>query len=243
LQASIFLIGGVYKLHIIIVRNYKKKLVILSLILALWALSFFLSDYFINNSLIFNVTINNYVSFSYPVALEVDNIYIDEKVRDNVIKTNSTFTKTATQDFSTYKSVEGNFSFNYPSIFSLHQQEFPGSEILYHIDFKDSALSTHGFVQVWNMPYPLKDFLENSKAQSTLNYKDFSSKKATVNKLPGYYWSYFVSGDDGKYLRGNEVFFTKDNVMYRISYFVPENVWNKEQLKIFWNIVNSFKTF
>jgi len=230
-------------LHIIIVRNYKKKLVILFLLLALWAAAFILSDYFINKSLIFNVTINNYLSFSYPIAFEVDNIYVGEKVKDNAIKTNSTFRKPFRQNFSTYESIEGHFSFNYPSIFSIQQQEFAGSEILYHIDFKDNDQNTHGFVQVWNLPYPLQEFLERSKAASTLTYKDFSSTEITVNNLPGYYWSYYVLSDNGKYLRGNEVFFTKNNTMYRISYFVPENVWNNKQLEIFWSIVNSFKAY
>lgn len=230
-------------MKIFFIRNYKRKLIMSCLVLALWVTMFFLTDFFIHNSLIFNITINNCLSFSYPLTFEVSSIYINEQMKDNAVKTNYSFRKPVSQMFSTYKSIKGKFSFSYPSIFTLSQQDFSGSDILYHIDFHDKPQTSHGFVQVWNLPYSLKEFLDKSKAASLQNYKYFSSNPITVNGLPGYYWSYSVLGNDGKYIKGSEVFFKKGNLMYRISYFVPESSWNKTQQNIYWNIVNSFKTY
>ncbi|GAE89161.1 membrane-associated protein [Acetivibrio straminisolvens JCM 21531] len=47
---------------------------------------------------------------------------------------------------------------------------------------------------------------------------------------------------DNKSYKGNEVFLKKDDKMYRISYFVPERLWSKNESKLFESIVSSFKT-
>lgn len=211
-------------------------------ILLFWILMFVLSGFFINYSLLMNVTVNNYLSFSYPLAFELDGIYVNEQQNEESIHTNSNFQRPLRIQFSNYKSLEGKFSFNYPSLFELVQKDFAGSDILYHIDLRNKSENTHGFVQVWNMPYSLEEFLSKSKSASQQNYKFFMSKPVTVNTMPGYYWDYSVMGSDGKYYKGMEVFLKKENFMYRISYFVPEAQWNKSQYNIFWNMVNSFKT-
>ena len=59
--------------------------------------------------------------------------------------------------------------------------------------------------------------------------------------MEGFIWDYVIFGGDGKYYKGNEVFFKKDNMMYRISYFVPENKWDKKNKEVFNKMVTSFK--
>lgn len=231
-------------MYIIFIKNYKRKILILSSVLALGIIVFFLVSSFIQHSLIFKITINNYLTFSYPLSLRVDNIYIHEQYEANSIETNLTLRKPITQNFSSYQSLKGKFSFNYPSIFTLSQEDFGGSDILYHIDFKSKAeKNVHGFVQVWNMPYSLSEFLERSKSSSIQTFKEFTSSQILVNNLPGYLWEYIVVGNDDTNYKGMEVFFKKGDRMYRISYFVPENLWNKSQSDMFWGIVNSFKTY
>ena len=61
--------------------------------------------------------------------------------------------------------------------------------------------------------------------------------------LPGIFWSYTVIGRDGTPVKANEVFFKKDDSMYRISYFVPEKLWDENRKDIFWNMVKSFKIY
>jgi hypothetical protein len=230
-------------LHIIYIKRYKRRLLFVASIFLLWLLMFLISNLITNHNLIFNITIHDYFSFSYPYQLEVDNIYINNRLSTKSTMAFSSFKRPHTQSFSSYKSLQGKFSFNYPTSFNLNQQDFLGSDILYHINFNSKTSSGHGFVQVWNQPYPLKDFLDSSKNVSQLNYKSFTSKPVTVNGLPGYYWDYSIFDKNGQIIKSSEVFLKKNDKMYRISYFIPENLWNENQANLFWNIVNSFKVY
>lgn len=229
-------------MYIIYVRNYKRRLIYLLAIVLLWSVMFYLSGSFLNNSLIMNLTINNYLSFSYPLKYTVDNIYVTSGIDNDIIQTSLSFKKPATREFSDYKSVKGNFSFSYPSIFELSEKEFEGAEILYHIDFTDKSKDVHGLVQVWSLQDSLGDFLDSSKSLSKQDFKYFNSKEITVNENKGYLWDYVVAAKADNY-KALEVFLEKDDRMYRISYFVPEKKWDKTHEEIFWNIVKSFKAY
>ncbi len=228
-------------MHVIFIENYKKKAILSGVILAGWIVFFSIFGVLLNSNLLYNVTIDNFLKFSYPLGFDVDNIYINEQYSSNIIETSLLFNKPNMQKFSNFTSIEGKFSFEYPSIFSLNQQEFSGSEILYHIDFNSKQNSINGFVQVWNLPYSLEDFLTKSKSTSQLNFKYFNSNPVKVNGIEGFYWDYSFLSSSGNYFKGNEVFLQKDKRMYRISYFIPEELWTKEQEEIFKGIVYSFK--
>ena len=144
-------------------------------------------------------------------------------------------------EYSSYESTEGGFAFNYPSTFTFTPRSFSGNDILYHVDFQDTAGSGYGFVQIWNMYMPLGEFLEKSKEASRLKYKYFSDRKMKVNGFTGYYWDYSVLGSNNTYYKGSEVFLEGKDKMYRISYFIPENQWNETQKEIFTNMVKSFR--
>jgi hypothetical protein len=228
-------------LYIVFVRNLKRKSILLGTLVFFWIAMFFLSSFIINKNLIFNITLDNSITFSYPCKYVISNIFTNKQLGKVDVETNSSFATPLTEQFSNFDSVEGEFSFNYPSSFTLSQKFFAGSDIIYHIDFHNSTDTAHGFVQVWNLPYSLKDFLDKSKAVSQQNFKYFNSKPITVNGLPGYLWDYSVLGNDMKYYKGSEVFLQKGNKMYRLSYFVTENLWNKDENNIFWKMVNSLK--
>lgn len=230
-------------MYIIYVKNYKQKIILFFAITFLWISMILVSGFFMHNSLIYKVTINDFITFSCPFSFNVADIYVNEKLNGNSIQTNLPNKKPDTKKFSSYSSLKGRFSFSYPSAFALNQQDFTGSDILYHIDFHDKNSISNGFVQVWNLPYSLEEFLDTSKSLSKQDYKYFTIKSVTVNNLPGYYWDYSIKTKEGKYYKGSEVFLKKDDRMYRISNFVPENQWNKAQNKIFLNMVNSFKVF
>ena len=127
---------------------------------------FFTADMLLKNSLLFKIAIDRCMEFSYPYGMVVDNILISDKAEEKSILSSHSFIAPASQEFSSYKSLEGKFSFDYPAAFILKPQEFTGGEILYHIDFRNKEGTIHGFVQVWNMPGKLEDFLGNSKALS-----------------------------------------------------------------------------
>jgi hypothetical protein len=206
-----------------------------------WILFFVILGVVLKNNVLYNVTINKSLAFSYPFDMQVYNIFINEQYSLDTIETTLPLSRSNIKKFSNFTSLEGKFSFEYPSVFSLSQQEFSGSEILYHIDFKSKTNSIKGFVQVWNLQYPLEEFLAQSKSTSQLNFKDFDSKPVNVNGLSGYFWDYSLISGSGSNIKGNEVFLQRDKTMYRISYFVPQELWTQEQEDTYKKIVNSFK--
>ncbi|MDP4183495.1 MAG: PsbP-related protein [Bacillota bacterium] len=228
-------------MHVVFISNYKKKLFRTCLILVAWIGLFIILNILLSKNINYKFTINNCLSFSCPVDFKVENIFVNEHNKDETIETGLPFVNPRTETFSNYKSIKGKFSFDYPSIFVLNEREFSGSEILYHIEFKSDG--TNGFVQVWNLPYSLNEFLEKAKSTSQLKFEYFSSKPIKVNGLEGYFWDYSITDRNGKQIKCNEVFLQKDNKIYRISYFVPEEQWNAYQKKIFFDIVNSLKIY
>jgi hypothetical protein len=229
-------------LRIIIVSNYKRKVLFFILVMIFWFFIFNLSNMLLKDKLACHLTIDDYLSFSYPLKYKIDDVFVNKNLRYNAIQTNVSFKRTIIQDYMNFESQSGKFSFKYPSSFTLSQKNFSGSDILYHIDFHNNSNNSHGFVQVWNLPYDLADFLNKSKAASRQRFLSFTSKPISVNNLQGFLWDYTVYANDSNTYKGMEVFLKKDNRMYRISYFTLANLWNKEQSDIFWSMVNSLKT-
>lgn len=144
-------------------------------------------------------------------------------------------------NFLHFKSPEGQFEFSYPSSFILSEKDFLGSEILYHIEFQEGTTNSRGFVQVWNLPGSLSDFLQKSKASSMLNYVTFLSKAIKIHQMPGYSWEYTLLTQNNQLLKGMEVFLKKEDRMLRITYFVPMQQWNGALRNIFWKMAHSLK--
>ncbi len=228
-------------MYLIIVTQYKRKLMFLLIFILFWTAVLFIGSYIARTNLLFTITINGQINFSYPFTFSIDNIYINEKVAYASIETNLAFSKPNQLKFSTYNSITGKFSFQYPSIYVLSIRDFAGSEILYHIEFQEKSNGAHGFVQVWDLPYSLEEFLEASKEGAMQNYTSFQEKPITINQLNGYFWDFALLGGSGEMYRGHEVFLKKGNRMYRISYFVPQSQWDESHSQIFARIVNSFK--
>lgn len=227
-------------MHIFIVGNFLKKLKSLALFAAIWALFFGLGSYIIDNMLFFSITVDSSAEFSYPYAIEVDDIWINDSCADKSSLTVFCPFKPETREFSDYESLEGSFSFKYPSAFVIKPQNYTGGDILYHIDFHDREGKAHGFVQVWNMPGDLGVFLKNSLEASHKTYKFFDAKRIKINGVTGYQWDYSVLTGSG-YYRGAEAFLQSGDRMYRLSYFVPEEDWNAKQSELFEKMVHSFK--
>ena len=236
-------LSGGNDLYIIYVRNYKVKVVLAIVLLFSLGSTLLFSHFILKNNLAFRVTINNHISFAHPLTLEVNNIFVNENLNPETVKVNYTFGKSAAQNFVNFDSLRGSFSFKYPASFSLSEKSFFGSEILYHIDVQNEALESHGFIQVWNLPHKLKDFLAESEILSHQAYNNFVSREITVNGIHGCFWEYSVVGHEKRNYKGLEAFLQKDETMYRISYFVSENKWNKSQSEIFWKMVRSFRIY
>lgn len=233
--------AGVMYLYVIFIKNYKKKIVRTCILVFAWLGLFLLVNFILSKNMNYILTINNCLSFSCPADFTVENVFINEINKDGSIETGLPFIKPRTETFKNFISEKGKFGFDYPSIFTIDEQEFSGSDILYHVELRSEY--SNGFVQVWNLPYPLAEFLDKAKSTSQLNYQYFSSKPIKLNNLNGYVWDYSIIDRNGKQIKSNEVFLQKDDKLYRISYFIPEELWNSYQKKLFYDIVNSLKIY
>jgi hypothetical protein len=224
-------------MYFITVTNLKKKLLTTVSITLLWTFLIIgtikMPEYIIK----YSVLINNDISFSYPSEVNISDIY--SKNRES-----SPFIQSSKNDYKSFidiKSIENGIEFSYPSIFKADKQNFPGSEILYHISLQNKHdKSKNGFVQVWNLPYSLEKFLEQSKQSALMDITDFSSKKININNLNGYFWEYTIRKAPENY-KSLEVFLIKDSKLYRVSYFLPQNKYNTDEYNMFWDIVKSLK--
>ncbi len=214
----------------------KKHILLIAFIVFSVSIISFVYIIFKENSY-YTITVNSQISFSYPMDFSIKNVYASDPASTPYIQASNSKYKS----FIDYKSPEDKFHFSYPSNFKLHQQAFPGSEILYHVDFQNkNDNSFTGFVQVWNLPYDLSKFLEESKENSLADFINFNSKEIEVNKIKGYFWEYTVKGAKENY-KTLEVFLLKDSRLYRISFYIPEKIYTDEDYDMFWKMVNSLK--
>ena len=225
---------------LIIITDYKRKLLLVAIVAAVWMLFFIFGSFLIDNTLFFNITVDSCVEFSYPYDIVVDNVFVRDTHADQGSLSTFCTSRPRTAKFINYESLEGNFSFKYPSAFILNSSSFTGGDILYHIDFHDRDDSAHGFVQVWNLKEDLYDFLEKSKEASQQTYKYFKTDRIKLNEVEGFLWDYSVLTQDGFY-KGSEIFFKQNGLMYRMSYFIPEEQWDEKQSQLFWSMAKSFK--
>lgn len=224
-------------MHLIFVTNYKKKLLIIFSLLLLWLLIVLGTGILIDKTVKYSVTIDNHLSFSYPATLNILNLYSkNDNSAPYIQASNSNY-----KSFIDFKSADEGLEFSYPSIFEINQLKFSGGEILYHIDFQNKQdKKKAGFIQVWNMPISLEQFLQESKKSAMVDFINFSSKKIKVNNLEGYLWEYTVKGSSMNF-KALEVFLSKNSKLYRISYFVPEKEYSKDEYEMLWKIVESLK--
>ncbi|MDP4092681.1 MAG: hypothetical protein Q8920_04900 [Bacillota bacterium] len=204
---------------------------------------YLLSELISGNKLINVISIKNSISFSCPESLKVEQIYSNSSTGEPSVESTLKHSIPVIGQFSNYTSLEGKFSFDYPSIFEIDTKNFVGSDILYHVDFSNKAIGAHGFVQVWKLDEPLAQFLEKSKSVSAQNIQDLTVKPIALKDMPGYLWDYSTTAGDNVRYKAEEVFFDKNGRMYRISYFVPLIYWNKTQSDTFWKIVDSLKVY
>lgn len=224
-------------MHYFIITNYKRKLLITLSVILLWILIIIGTGQALDETVKYTVTVNSQLSFSCPAALKISNIYSKDNSSSPYIEASNSKYKS----FVDFKTAEDGFEFSYPAGFEIDEKSFPGSEILYHVDFVNRKNRFQGgFVQVWNIPYSLDKFLNESMKAATIDFINFSSQKIEVNNLKGYLWEYTFKGPSENY-KALEAFLSKDSKVYRISYHTPEKAFNEEDVKLFWNIVQSLK--
>lgn len=224
-------------MNTIIISKHKRKLLLITAAVIIWILLIIGAEQLLDSTVIHTICVDSTISLSYPATISIKKVY--SKFSDAapyIQASNNDYKK-----FIEFKSPEEGFEFSYPQLFKLDQQSFSGSEILYHIDFQNkNDKKIYGFLQVWKISQSLEQFLEVSKEAAMTEFHNFSSKKITVNGLEGYFWEYSADSANGRY-KSLEVFLSKGTKFYRISFYIPETEYGKNDYDMFWKMVKSFK--
>lgn len=145
--------------------------------------------------------------------------------------------------YKSYSAMQGNFKFQLPDTWITRSSTFSGGEILYHLYFISPDNKLNGFVQVWSLQKPLKQFIEESKkaAVGPVDFKYFKTREIMSGRKRGYLIDYVRANDSGQYYRGYEAFIEGgQNHVYRVSFFVDEKNWKQYYIIMFNRIIQSF---
>lgn len=158
--------------------------------------------------------------------------------------TNHEIGKMQKQLYKTYSVLGGSFSFKLPETWKTWTESFSGEEIIYHLYFISNDNRIKGFVQVWNMNKPLKQFIKESKkaAVGIVGFESYSAKEIMVGGRRGYLLEYSRKNEEGQTFRSYEAFIEgKAGRVYRISFFVDQNDWKEHYVTIFNLIIQSMR--
>ncbi|MHB1392939.1 MAG: PsbP-related protein [Clostridia bacterium] len=150
--------------------------------------------------------------------------------------------KASKQLFEAYNVMDNTFHFELPDSWYTHEESFAGGEILYHMNFISQDKRIHGFVQVWKLSKPLKQFIDESKksAVGVVDFKYFDVKEIMADNKKGYLIDYSRANPKGEYNRAYEAFIEGySNKVYRISFFVPEKEWRNYYKVLFDRIIST----
>jgi hypothetical protein len=143
-----------------------------------------------------------------------------------------------------YNVMDDSFHFELPDSWNTHEVSFMGGEVLYHMNFTSQDKRIHGFVQVWKLSKPLKQFVDDSKkaAVGIVDFKYFDVKEIMADNKKGYLMEYTRANQEGEYNKAYEAFIEGPaNRMYRVSFYVPEKEWRNYYKMLFDRIIQSIK--
>jgi hypothetical protein len=161
----------------------------------------------------------------------------------STFKNSLEYQKAERQVLKKYSALQGKFEFSLPTDWITMEEPFSGGEIIYNMFFLSKDKKVHGFVQVWDINKPLKQFIEESKqaAVGVVDFKYYRVKELTVNTNKGYLLDYSRKSNQDNYIKSYEAFIEGSNGrIYRVSFFVEEQNWKQQYLILFNRIIRSF---
>lgn len=153
------------------------------------------------------------------------------------------YQKAERQVLKKYKALDGKFEYALPAEWTTMEEPFSGGEIIYNNYFVSKDKKVHGFIQVWDIDKPLKQFIDESKqsAVGVVDFKYYKVKDVMLNGRKGYLLDYSRKSNQDKYIKSYETFVEGDNGrIYRASFFVEEENWKQQYLILFNRITRSF---
>lgn len=162
----------------------------------------------------------------------------------NTFRNSVEYQKAERQVLKKYSALQDKFEFMLPSNWTTMEHPFSGGEIIYNLYFLSDDKKIHGFVQVWDIDKPLKQFIDESKksAVGAVDFKYYRVKEIKNDSNKGYLIDYSRRTNQDKYVRAYEAFIEGDKGrIYRVSFFVNEDDWKQQYLILFNRIIRSFK--
>lgn len=162
----------------------------------------------------------------------------------NAFRENAEGKRAVKQLFEAYDVMNNTFHFELPASWHTQEVAFTGGEIIYNLNFNSRDKRIVGFVQVWELSKPLKQFIDESKKSSAgvVDFKHYDVKEIMEGSRRGYLLEYSRANPDGDYNKAYEVFLEGSaGKMYRVSFFVPEKEWRDYYKSIYERIVHSIK--
>lgn len=159
-------------------------------------------------------------------------------------KNSMEYKKAESQVLKKYTALQGKFEYMLPSDWTVMEQPFSGGEIIYNLFFASGDKKVHGFVQVWDIDKPLKQFLDESKksAVGEVDFKYYRVKEIKNGTNKGYLLDYSRRTNQDKYVRAYEAFIEgSKGRIYRVSFFVDEDDWKQQYLILFNRIIRSLE--
>lgn len=153
------------------------------------------------------------------------------------------YQKAERQPLKKYKALNGKFEYSLPADWTTMEEAFSGGEIIYNNFFASPDKKVNGFVQVWDIDKPLKQFVDESKqaAVGVVDFKYYRVKEVIINNHKGYLLDYSRKSNQNNYIKAYETFIEGyDGRIYRASFFVEEDNWKPQYLILFNRITRSF---
>ena len=177
------------------------------------------------------------------LAAAVASFYDDSISAVQAFKESYEIDRAEKQPYKNYSVLNNTFRFVLPENWVVSETTFPGGEIQYHLFFRSNDSKLHGFIQVWDLKKPLKEFVEDAKksAVGVIDFKCFRTREIMANRRRGYLLEYTRASDKGTYYKAYEAFIEGDNNrIYRASFYMDERNWKNYYYMIFNRIIQSF---
>lgn len=148
--------------------------------------------------------------------------------------------------YSEHIGLNGKILYTLPSNWKTYEEKFAGDEIIYHNNFISEDRKINGYVEVWNLNMPLKDFLNLSKKSAVgvgiVSFKSYSIEQVKINGREGFILQYTRADNKGGYIKAFEVFIGDEkNMFHRFAFYMDEKLWKEDLKMVFLNIAASLE--
>lgn len=143
-------------------------------------------------------------------------------------------------EYKNIKIKDYGITYYLPQSFNLNTIDLNDKVVLYHADFISSDKNIRGIVEVLNIG-DLKTYLEKSKKSATgaVDFKYFNIYNKKVANKNAFVVEYLRRGNDNRYYRAYEYFIpTSQGYVFRMSFFIPDDIFNNNFYNLFEDIVN-----